>query len=53
MLNKGRFIRETLRFLADVLRRMEEHQYKKRSRLRKLKVARRAADRKPATTLKG
>jgi len=44
MLNKGPFIRETLRFLADVLRRMEDHQYKKRSRLRKLQVAKAAAD---------
>jgi pyruvate kinase len=44
MLNKGPFIRETLRFLADVLRRMEDHQYKKRSRLRKLHVAQHAAD---------
>jgi pyruvate kinase len=39
MLNKGPFIRETLRFLADVLGRMEEHQHKKTSRLRKLRVS--------------
>jgi pyruvate kinase len=39
MLNKGPFIRETLRFLTDVLRRMEEHQHKKSSRLRKLRVS--------------
>jgi pyruvate kinase len=38
MLNKGPFIRETLRFLVDVLERMAEHQYKKTSRLRKLRV---------------
>ena len=38
MLNKGPFIRETLRFLTDVLARMEEHQHKKTSRLRKLRV---------------
>lgn len=40
MLNKGPFIREALRFLVDVLRRMEEHQHKKSARLRKLQVAR-------------
>ena len=39
MLNKGPFIRETMRFLTDVLRRMEEHQHKKASRLRKLRVS--------------
>jgi len=39
MLNKGPFIRETLRFLIDVLGRMEEHQHKKTSRLRKLRVS--------------
>ena len=39
MLNKGPFIRETLRFLADVLGRMQEHQRKKTSRLRKLRVS--------------
>ncbi len=39
MLNKGPYIRETLRFLVDVLRRMEEHQHKKTSRLRKLRVS--------------
>jgi pyruvate kinase len=38
MLNKGPFIRETLRFLVDVLERMAEHQHKKTSRLRKLRV---------------
>ena len=38
MLNKGPYIRETLRFLVDVLARMEEHQHKKTARLRKLKV---------------
>ena len=35
----GPYIRETLRFLIDVLGRMEEHQYKKTSRLRKLRVS--------------
>ncbi len=39
MLNKGPYIKETLRFLVDVLRRMEEHQHKKTSRLRKLRVS--------------
>jgi pyruvate kinase len=39
MLNKGRYIRETLRFLIDVLGRMEAHQHKKSSRLRKLRVS--------------
>jgi pyruvate kinase len=40
MLNKGPYIRETVRFLSDVLERMQEHQYKKTARLRKLQVAR-------------
>jgi pyruvate kinase len=39
MLNKGPYIRETLRFLINVLGRMEEHQHKKTSRLRKLRVS--------------
>ncbi len=39
MLNQGPFIRETLRFLIDVLSRMEEHQHKKSARLRKLRVS--------------
>jgi pyruvate kinase len=39
MLNKGPYIRETLRFLIDVLGRMDEHQHKKTSRLRKLRVS--------------
>ncbi|HXX84853.1 MAG TPA: pyruvate kinase [Casimicrobiaceae bacterium] len=39
MLNKGPYIRETLHFLTDVLGRMEEHQHKKTSRLRKLRVS--------------
>ena len=39
MLNKGPYILETLRFLTDVLGRMEEHQYKKTARLRKLRVS--------------
>ena len=39
MLNKGPYIRETLRFLVDVLHRMKEHQHKKSARLRKLRVS--------------
>jgi pyruvate kinase len=39
MLNKGPYIVEAVRFLNDVLRRMEEHQQKKRSMLRKLSVS--------------
>jgi len=39
MLNKGPYILETLRFLIDVLGRMEQHQYKKTARLRKLRVS--------------
>jgi hypothetical protein len=39
MLNKGPYIRETLRFLVDVLGRMEEHQHNMSSRLRKLRVS--------------
>jgi len=41
MLNKGPYILETLRFLANVLERIEVHNYKKTARLRKLRVARR------------
>jgi pyruvate kinase len=47
MLNKGPYIRETLRFLIDVLGRMEEHQYKKTSRLRKLRVSDTSGSRSP------
>ncbi len=39
MLNKGPYIRETLRFLADVLSRMQAHQEKKAARLRRLAVS--------------
>ncbi|VVM06788.1 pyruvate kinase [Methylacidimicrobium cyclopophantes] len=39
MLNKGPHIEEALRFLDDVLRRMEAHQAKKRSMLRHLHLA--------------
>ena len=39
MLNKGPYIRETLRFLVDVLGRMRAHQDKKAARLRRLAVS--------------
>ncbi len=39
MLNKGPFVEEAVRALADILRRMEEHRYKKRSLFRKLRVS--------------
>jgi pyruvate kinase len=41
MLNKGPYIRETVRLLDDILRRMEGHQSKKRAMLRSLKLANR------------
>jgi pyruvate kinase len=44
MLNKGPYILETLRFLTNVLERMQEHQYKKTARLRKLRLASRKPD---------
>lgn len=39
MLNKGPYIVETTRFLGGILERMQEHQTKKRSMLRRLRVA--------------
>ena len=39
MLNKGPYVVDTVRFLGDVLRRMQEHTSKKRSLLRRLRVA--------------
>ena len=39
MLNRGAYIRETLRFLVDVLKRVEEHQHKKTARLRQLHMS--------------
>jgi pyruvate kinase len=39
MLNKGPFVVDAVRTLDDILQRMEDHQEKKRSRLRKLHVA--------------
>jgi pyruvate kinase len=38
MLNKGAHILEAMRTLDDILRRMQEHQSKKRSLLRALKA---------------
>lgn len=40
MLNKGPYIVEATRFLSNVLERMAAHQSKKRSRLRRLSIAR-------------
>ena len=40
MLNKGSYIREALRSLDDILRRMSSHQTKKRAMLRELRIAR-------------
>lgn len=40
MLNKGAHIREAVHMLDDILQRMEAHQSKKRSRLRRLNIAR-------------
>ncbi|HUN91155.1 MAG TPA: pyruvate kinase [Burkholderiaceae bacterium] len=42
MLNKGPHIDVATRVLADIIRKMEKHQYKKRSLLRPLSIARRA-----------
>ena len=39
MLNKGPYILHTIRALDDILRRMQEHQSKKKTLLRKLKLA--------------
>ncbi|HWA75488.1 MAG TPA: pyruvate kinase [Polyangiaceae bacterium] len=39
MLNKGPFVGEAVEALSDILRRMEQHRYKKRSLYRKLEVA--------------
>jgi pyruvate kinase len=39
MLNKGPFVDEAVAVLADILRRMEQHRYKKRSLFRKLQVS--------------
>jgi pyruvate kinase len=39
MLNKGPHVVEAVRFLDDVLRRMQRHQKKKRAMLRKLSIS--------------
>jgi len=39
MLNKGPYIAEAVRFLDDVLRRMQSHQQKKRAMLRRLSIS--------------
>lgn len=39
MLNKGDYIVDTVRFLDDVLRRMQDHQQKRLTMLRKLRIA--------------
>jgi len=39
MLNKGPFVDQAARVLADILRRMEKHRYKKRSLFRRLRVS--------------
>jgi pyruvate kinase len=39
MLNKGPFVTDAVAFLDNVLRRMQDHQHKKRATLRKLSVA--------------
>ena len=41
MLNKGPYVRDALSFLVNVLHRMKEHQHKKSSRLRKLRISER------------
>ena len=44
MLNKGPYVLEAVRFLDDVLRRMQDHQHKKFSTMRRLSVSRLAHD---------
>ena len=39
MLNKGPYVVQAVRILDDILRRMQAHQEKKRSMLRKLHLA--------------
>jgi pyruvate kinase len=39
MLNKGPYVLEAVRTLDDIMRRMEDHQEKKSSTMRKLGVA--------------
>jgi pyruvate kinase len=44
MLNKGPFINRTIRVLDDILKRMQDHQSKKKTMLRKLGLAERFAE---------
>ncbi len=44
MLNKGPFINRTIRVLDDILKRMQDHQSKKKTMLRKLGLAERFTD---------
>jgi len=39
MLNQGKHLLEACRFLRNVLERMEQHQQKKRSMLRRLRIS--------------
>jgi pyruvate kinase len=39
MLNKGEYIHEAVAVLSSILRRMEQHRYKKRSLFRRLEVS--------------
>jgi pyruvate kinase len=39
MLNKGPHVADATRMLSDIIRRMESHQYKKRSLYRRLSIA--------------
>ncbi len=50
MLNKGPYILEAVRTLNDILQRMQDHQTKKRSMLRKLGLAADCATTGPVTT---
>lgn len=49
MLNKGPFVDQAVTVLSDILRRMEQHHYKKRSLFRKLQVSTLAEPALPAT----
>jgi pyruvate kinase len=47
MLNKGPFVVDAVRMLDGILRRMQAHQHKKRSMLRKLRLATGFTDKVP------
>ena len=51
MLNKGPYIGDAVRVLDDILQRMENHQSKKRSSLRHLRLADRFPTNNPAATM--